>query len=368
MQKPTTITADSLREMLTSGVPVNIIDVRPVEERAEWFIPGSIHIDAYDKLKQNDSSALDGLLLEKSIPIVTVCTAGKTSQIAANLLQERGYKSWSLQNGMKGWSLAWNVAHKQFEGFELWQVRRTGKGCLSYVVACEKEAIIIDASLPVEVYEKIVRQYQLTAKYVVETHIHADHLSRSRDLANKLGAPLFLPVPNKVQFPFFELTEDTRFLFGKTSLSVLLSPGHTVESVSFYINNSVLFTGDTLFVSGIGRPDLKAEPDETRKRASLLFKSLQQLLSLPPNVIIFPGHTSEPIEFDGKLIYTTIEAAKKNLSWLENGENNFIDTVLKNIPPTPPNYLSIVEKNIKGELNGIDPIELEAGANRCAIS
>ena len=95
-----------------------MLDVRPVGERTEWFIPGSIYINAYDKLKARDPDALQGLHLDKSIPVVTVCGAGKTSLIAADLLNEQGYDAFSLQGGMKGWSLSWNTARLSFPDFE----------------------------------------------------------------------------------------------------------------------------------------------------------------------------------------------------------------------------------------------------------
>src|SRR3546814_13748754 len=101
---------------------------------------------------------------------------------------------------MKAWSTAWNIARKKFDDFDLWQIRRTGKGCLSYIIASQKEAIVIDASLPVEAYQQLIGQHNLSVKYVMDTHIHADHLSRSRQVAERLQAPLFLPSPTKVLF------------------------------------------------------------------------------------------------------------------------------------------------------------------------
>ena len=115
-----TITTDSLREMLSSGEAVNIIDIRPKQERSEWFIPGSIHLDVYDMLKQNDATALNNVYLDKSVPLVTVCAGGKMSLVAADKLQQEGYTAFSLLDCMKGWSLAWNTAYQQFQNFELY--------------------------------------------------------------------------------------------------------------------------------------------------------------------------------------------------------------------------------------------------------
>jgi len=368
MNTPKEIDTVTLCSWLASGKKVSILDIRPLHERNEWYIPGSIHIDAYDKLKTTDASALEGVHFDKAIPVVTVCAGGKTSVIAAQLLAEKGFDAYSLSQGMKGWSLAWNLAYQQFDGFEVWQVRRTGKGCLSYIIASNKEAIIIDASLPLEVYAQLINQNNFSVKHVIETHIHADHLSRSKEVAEYFHAPLHLPVPNKVQFEYNPIKPDTIFSIGSVTLQSISTPGHTLESCSFYIPNKILITGDTLFTNGVGRPDLKSGPEESREKAHLLFQSLNKLLSLPDNVIVLPAHTGTPPEFDNVLVKTTIGEAKKNIAMLQNSEKEFINSLLQKIPPTPPNFLSIVEKNIAGNYEDINPIDLEAGANRCAVS
>jgi rhodanese-related sulfurtransferase len=97
------INTTTLREWLDTGKEVNVLDVRPAQEREEWFIPGSIHADAYHELKKNNPDSLKSIEFDKSIPVVTVCAAGKTSLIAADLLQKEGYEAYSLQGGMKSW-------------------------------------------------------------------------------------------------------------------------------------------------------------------------------------------------------------------------------------------------------------------------
>src|SRR5678809_685597 len=104
------IDTNTLRTWLETGKEVSILDVRPIQERTEWFIPGSIYINAYDKLKAKSPDALHGLHLDRTIPVVTVCASGKTSLIAAGMLTEDGFQAFSLQGGMKGWSLSWNTA------------------------------------------------------------------------------------------------------------------------------------------------------------------------------------------------------------------------------------------------------------------
>src|SRR4030095_4795103 len=366
--KKENINAETLRAWLEKDEPVFILDVRPKEQREEWQIPGSHYVDAYKRLNEGDNSVLNEIEIPENMKVVTVCAAGRTSEIAADALRKKGIEAWSLEGGMKAWGTAWNKAQKQFADFEVIQIRRTGKGCLSYIISSNNEAIIIDASLPVAVYVHIIEQYNLSVKNVIETHIHADHLSRSKEVAAYFHVPLYLPVPNKVKFFFDEITPDTTFSIGSVTLKSLRTPGHTLESVSFYIENSVVFTGDTLFTNGVGRPDLKASEEESRKKAALLYYSLKTLVLLPDEVLILPAHTNKPVAFDGEMIKTTIEDAKRTIPLLRSSEKDFVEFLLKNIPPTPANYEAIVEKNLTGDFSDINPVELEAGANRCAIS
>jgi glyoxylase-like metal-dependent hydrolase (beta-lactamase superfamily II)/rhodanese-related sulfurtransferase len=362
------ISTDTLRTWLETGKDVSILDIRPIHERTEWFIPGSIYYNVYDKLKANRHDALNGLHLDKTVPIVTICAGGKTSSIAARLLSEQGFEAYSLHGGMKTWSLAWNTAKLSFPDFEIIQFRRTGKGCLSYLIASTNEAIIVDASLPQEAYQEFLVKEKLTLKHVIETHIHADHLSRSKQLAESNKATLHLPAPNKVIFDFIPVSGTTVFQIGNSCITAIHSPGHTLESTSYLIDDKVLLTGDTLFINGVGRPDLKANNDEAIQKSKMLYQSLQKLLALDDNIIVLPAHTSEPVDFDNTPIQTTIANIKKTVPMLQLNEADFISTIQQRIPPTPANYLSIVEKNIKGDFSDINPVDLEAGANRCSVS
>jgi rhodanese-related sulfurtransferase len=124
------IDAKTLMGVLERGEPVTVLDVRKAEDRAEWQIPGSVHVDAYDALKAKDPSAMEEAELPEGLPVVTVCGAGNSSAVAAEQLRARGYEALSLEGGMKAWSMAWNTAGVDVPGEEpaVVQVRRTGKG------------------------------------------------------------------------------------------------------------------------------------------------------------------------------------------------------------------------------------------------
>lgn len=364
------IDVDTLRDWLDEKRPMILLDVRAPADRAQWAIPGSIHVNAYDELKTGQSEALAATELPSDMPVVTICNRGNTSQTAAEQLVRRGLDAYSLTGGMKAWSLAWNTAERKLERSHahVLQVRRTGKGCLSYLVASASQAIVIDPSLAPEVYLNLAAQQGWTIRYILDTHVHADHLSRSRTLAEHAGATLCLPNQNRVSFPFTALTDGQTIAFGSVVLRALATPGHTKESMCYYLDQEALFTGDTLFVAGVGRPDLHAGDKETKQRARMLYRSIERLKSLPGSTLVFPGHTSQPIPFDRQPICATLEEISSQFTARSRSEEEFADRIVRAIPPTPPNYERITALNELGVLPEEDPTDLEAGANRCAVS
>lgn len=364
------VTVDDLRAMLATHAPVTVLDVRAAADRAEWAIPGSIHIDAYDALKAGDPRALAAVAPPPEAPVVTVCGAGKVSLTAMAQLRARGYDARSLIGGMKAWSLAWNTASVPLPNSEatVIQARRTGKGCLSYLIGDEGEAVVVDPALPPPVYQRLAAGRGWTIAHVLDTHVHADHLSRARQLAAATGATLHLPAQDRVRSPFQPVNDGDALRVGRAQLVARRTPGHTLESTSYVLDGVAVFSGDTLFLSGVGRPDLDASPEEARTRARLLHRSLRTLLAFPPPTLILPGHMSAPAAFDGQPIAATLGQVIDRVAMLALPEESFVDAILARIPPTPPNHATIVGMNERGETPDDDPTDLEAGANRCAVS
>ena len=364
-----TISTERLRELLERGTPVTVLDVRPAVERAEWSIPGSVHADAYDALRRGDSAALADFHPTNGDRVVTVCAAGKTSKLAAERLRARGLDAVSLEGGMRAWSLAWNTAEVPCPGStaRIVQLRRTGKGCLSYLIGSNGDAAVVDASLEPRIYHRVAEEHSWRIRTVLETHVHADHLSRARALAGDTGARLCLPTTDRVSFEYAPLKDGDIVRVGSAGLRALHTPGHTPESVCYLLDEHALFTGDTLFLAAVGRPDLEASAEQARHRARALHRSLQRLVALPPDTLVLPAHTSEPVVFDGRPISATLGEVQERTSLLRETEEAFVSQILTRLPPTPPNHHRIVALNEAGTLPD-DPTELEAGANRCAVA
>jgi glyoxylase-like metal-dependent hydrolase (beta-lactamase superfamily II)/rhodanese-related sulfurtransferase len=362
------IDIDTLQDWLTAERPVTILDVRNEAARSQWSIPESLHVDAYDQLRSGLAGPLATVDLPRDRPVVAVCNAGRVSLLAADVLTTRGFDAWSLEGGMKAWSLAWNQAEipAPDPGVRVIQVRRAGKGCLSYLVASADDAVVIDPSLEPHVYQRLVQREGWAVRHVVETHVHADHLSRGRALAAATGAQLHLPRQQRVTFPFTPLDDGQPIVVGHATITALHTPGHTDESTT-YLMNGIAFTGDTLFIRGVGRPDLHADGDEARRRARDLFASLKKLSALPSDLLVLPGHTSQSVPFDGQPLTTRMQDVRTWLTpWMVT-EATFVDRLLADVPPAPPNFAAIVAINEAGD-EAADPTELEAGANRCAVA
>ncbi|CAA0146245.1 MBL fold metallo-hydrolase [Tenacibaculum maritimum] len=369
LKNKNTIKVEELRILLEKKLPVQILDVRTKEEREEWSIPESIFVDVYTDLKAGRKNLFSHLNLSKDIPIVTLCAAGKTSLIATEQLRDKGMEAYSLDGGMREWTAAWNTAQiADSSKTNIIQVRRAGKGCLSYILENNGEAIVIDASLKPDIYIAIASSNSWKIKYVIDTHIHADHFSRSNALANLIKATLLLPKQQLVSYKFNEVSNGDIIKFGNAKLKAIHTPGHTPESFSYLLNEESLFSGDTLFVDGVGRPDLKATTAISKLKAKSLYESLQNLFTLDALTMVYPGHISAPIPFNNEIISKSLNNIKKEVHMLQLNEQEFISNLLQKIPETPPNYEEIVSLNLTGNANHINLTELEAGANRCAIS
>jgi glyoxylase-like metal-dependent hydrolase (beta-lactamase superfamily II) len=328
-----------------------------------------VHVDAYADVKEGRHGALDRFAVPPDRPVVTVCNKGKVSQIAAEVLERRGANVLTLEGGMQAWSLAWNTADVPIPlaDTRVIQVRRTGKGCLSYILGSGDSAAVIDASVAPQVYTRLAEQRGWSIRNVLDTHIHADHISRSKALAGITGAALRLPAQQRVHFDFAPVSDGDAIEIGSARLTAIRTPGHTAESSCYLLDGSCLFTGDTLFLAAVGRPDLHADEREARERARLLFASLARLRMLSSALLVLPCHTSEPVAFDGVPLTSSLGEVSSRLGdWLIS-EDVFAARLLARLPATPPNYQRIVDLNEHGTEAGVDAAELEAGANRCAV-
>src|SRR6478752_829223 len=173
-------------------------------------------------------------------------------------------------------------------------------GCLAeaaYYIESEGEAAIIDPLRETEPYLKKADKRKSKIKYIFETHFHADFVSGHVDLSSKTGAPIVYGPHAETGFKSYSAKDGEEFQLGKIKIKVLHTPGHTLESSTFLLideegKEKAIFTGDTLFIGDVGRPDLAIDSGHTKEDlAGLLYDSLhQKILTLPNNVIVYPAH------------------------------------------------------------------------------
>src|SRR5579864_184455 len=173
-------------------------------------------------------------------------------------------------------------------------------GCLahaSYLLASDGEAVVVDPQRDVDLYMKAAAEHGLAIRHIFETHLHADFISGHKELAARTGATIYMGAQAGASFAHVPVSDGFELKFGKASMRVLETPGHTAESICLVVTDTekspepwAVLTGDTLFIGDVGRPDLS--PAHTPAQlAGMLYESLHsKLLALPDNVLVYPAH------------------------------------------------------------------------------
>ncbi|CAN5897082.1 MBL fold metallo-hydrolase [soil metagenome] len=231
-------------------------------------------------------------------------------------------------------------------------IKQLYTNCLSeaaYYIESEGEAVIIDPLRDIDAYIDLAKERSAGIKYIFETHFHADFVSGHLDLSKKTGAPIIYGPDAKTNFDIHSAKDGELFKLGKISFEVLHTPGHTLESSCFLLrdeegNPHAIFTGDTLFVGDVGRPDLSSGNMTSEELAGIMYDTIQhKILPLPDSVLVYPAHG--PGSSCGKNLgpntYSTIADEKKNNYALQpQSREEFIDAVTKGLN-TAPKYFSI---------------------------
>ena len=222
-------------------------------------------------------------------------------------------------------------------------------GCASYIVASREsgEAAIVDPAITTEQYETLLAERGFTLRYVIDTHVHADHVSGARQLVDSLGGDLCLHELAEVAYPFRALTDGGELPLGQLCLQAVHTPGHRPEVISLLIINpprspepSMVLTGDSLLVGDVGRPDFAGGSPAAQ------YDSLTRLLRLPDWVAVFPGHFEGPCGqgMCGRPS-TTIGFERLYNPLARLSRPDFETTVAENVPARPLNMTAIVATN-----------------------
>ena len=253
-------------------------------------------------------------------------------------------------------------------------------GCLahaSYLLASQGEAVVVDPQRDVELYLTAAAQQNMTIRHIVETHLHADFVSGHKELAARTGAMIYMGAQAGATFPHVAVRDGSELKFGRASIRVLETPGHTAESICLVVTDEeksaepwAVLTGDTLFIGDVGRPDLS--PGHTpAELAGLLYDSLHhKLLKLADNVLVYPAHGA------GSLCGKNMRAERSSTIGTERLTNyalqiksreEFVKQLTSHLPARPEYFSKDAEINRAGAaplselapLRAIKPAELK---------
>ncbi|MGE1112514.1 MBL fold metallo-hydrolase [Priestia megaterium] len=369
------LTAKEVTSKIINKEALFILDVRNESDFSDWKIEGH----QFQHLNVPYFDLLDGVeeILEK-IPsdkeVLVVCAKEGSSVMVADMLSEEGLTVSYLKGGMKAWSeyLEPVKVGDLKDGGEIYQFVRIGKGCLSYMIVSNGEAAIIDATRMTDVYINFAKELGVTVKHVFDTHLHADHISGGRVIAEATNAAYWLPPKDaeEVIFDYKALEEGSDVVIGNTMITIqpLYSPGHTIGSTSFIVDDQYLLSGDILFIDSIGRPDLAGMAEDwVGDLRETLYKRYK---ALSDELIVLPAHFMiiDELNDNGSVAEKLGTLFAENHGLNIKDEAEFRHLVTDNLPPQPNAYQEIRETNMgKVSPNEEKQREMEIGPNRCAI-
>jgi glyoxylase-like metal-dependent hydrolase (beta-lactamase superfamily II) len=240
------------------------------------------------------------------------------------------------------------------------------------MVISGKEAAVIDAVRMTDVFKQFAKERGVQIKHTLDTHLHADHISGGRRLAEQTNAKYWLPPKDaaEVTFPYEPLEDGKIITVGSTDIEMkaFYSPGHTIGSTSFIVDEQYLLTGDILFVASIGRPDLAGKAEEWV--GDLRTTLYQTYKNLSEDLIVLPAHFGQAAELGdgGKVSARLGDLYRSNPGLNIQDIQEFRVAVTENLPPQPNAYQEIRQTNM-GRMtpNEEEQREMELGPNRCAV-
>lgn len=377
-----TITTDELAALLDPADLVDdqrrvpfILDVRAPAEFERWRIEGKVTPETVNVPYWTALGAADETkaLVPSDRDVVVVCAHGGSSDMVIDTL---GFdRAANLAGGMDAWANTL-VPHPLLDDGSVFvvQVDRIAKACLSYAIGERgEEMAVIDPGADLDWYLALSEEAEAPITHVFDTHLHADHISIARELADRTGAEYHIAEGDAEEavFDYTPLRDGETFTLGTVEIIVrsIATPGHTPGSTSLEVMGEYLMTGDAVFVSGIGRPDLGGQ---TAPWARDLFHTIHDRLAvLDHDLLVSPAHYTARSEAnaDGVLQRRLGDLLTNDPVVSIDDEENFVEHVVNHLGEPPEQYSTIRKVNL-GVLEADDEQkqELEVGRNECALS
>ncbi|MBB6646074.1 MBL fold metallo-hydrolase [Halobellus ruber] len=388
-----TLSPATLATRIRAGEPVSILDVRDRDEYDAWHVDGpgvtSRQVPYIKFVQAEIKDTVAELAPDLPEPIVVVCGEGKASAYVADLLTTEGVDAANLAGGMDAWAELLVAAAVPTDGpTTVRQYQRPSSGCLSYLVEHDGEAAVVDPLRAfADRYAADAADLDATIAYAVDTHVHADHVSGVRAVADRTDAEVVLPagaVDRGLEFDARLVDDGGALTVGGATLHALYAPGHTREMTAFAVGGSdpngdgvgtaaadVLLAGDSLFLRSVARPDLEEGVEGAPELAALLHRTLtDRFAELPDDVRVAPGHYDATTTADESGAYAvTLGDLRGSLNAFSMDSDAFVDHVLSAMPPRPNNYQRIIGTNLGRErVDDAEAFEMELGPNNCAAT
>jgi glyoxylase-like metal-dependent hydrolase (beta-lactamase superfamily II) len=377
--EPTSYKAEDLFEWVTKeGKEFLLLDVRVDEEFERFKVEGPYLSDMvnvpYVEFVEYEEESVTKVPQAQKVRIV--CAKEGSAKYVAEILMNHGFKDVRyLQGGIKTWgNLLVPKSVVSDNSYRLFQFIRPGKASCSYGLISGDEMIVFDPSRNVNFYRSFAEAHGARVIKIFETHLQADYISGSKQIAAESGADIFGHANDfkDAAFKFQKIVDDKAYSFSKggPEIKALHMPGHTPGSTSYLIDDKYLITGDTVFILSIGRPDLGGKAKEWSK---LLYHTLKtKIADLANDLVILPGHYMDWSEVNRSQIFSdTLGNIKNKNADIYNiqNEDEFIGFIEDNIRPQPEVYAEI--RKVNAGLLEVDEEEqeiMDLGKNECAAS
>jgi len=372
---PSPITPRDLYDGISEGSIPLILDVRNQDEFAAWQVEGTQPVPTKNVPIWVAVEEFDDLVSEVPEDSVVVCAHGNGSGLLLDMLADAGVEARNLEGGTAAWAelLVPEPLQCLPGGVVGWQILRPSKACLSYLIGVPgKDAIVVDPARFPDQYIELAATEGMTITHVIDTHVHADHISGGPELAEKVGAAYHLPLEDaggSIPWPNEPLTDGTEIDLGGHTVATfaIKMPGHTPGTTCVHIPGHLLLTGDTVFVRGVGRPDLTGKADELARE---LFHTVNdKLRPLDPATTVLPAHWSSAAEMgDDGMVKTTLGEVFESTLLNESDLVKFVEEIVGTLPSAPDFYDTIREVNSGKKVSAEEIETLEIGKNQCAAS
>lgn len=364
-----------------AGESLVLLDVRNDADFGRWKLEGrrpleTVHVPYFDFIEDEDRALSH---LPKGREIVVVCASGDSSAMVSELLTEKGLSAKNVSGGMVAYGAHLEpvpvpLGPEDQGHFQVWQLNRRGKGCLSYVVRAGSEAIVVDPSRDVARYEGFLDELGVRLVQVLDTHVHADHVSGGPELARRRGVPYFVAAGADFELRknVTELADGAEIRLGgdegvRVQVQAVKTPGHTPGSTSYLASGKYLFSGDTLFIRSVGRPDLGGQVVPWGK--SLFHTLKKRIASLPDDTVVLPAHYADLSEIgsDG-VVSGRLGDLRASVPELRiETEEEFVEAMRRGVSEPPAAYADIIRVNLGAlEASPEKIAEWELGKNECA--